>query len=67
MLAKVNRKELVFLPLGGVGEIGMNLALYGYGSPKDFHFLRLDIRIVLFRIVQEFIRDPEDFFVIGVF
>ena len=35
MLAKVNRKELVFLPLGGVGEIGMNLALYGYGSRYD--------------------------------
>ena len=30
-MAKTN--ELVFLPLGGVGEIGMNLALYGYG-PK---------------------------------
>jgi len=27
-----NEKELVFLPLGGVGEIGMNLALYGYAG-----------------------------------
>lgn len=26
--------ELVFVPLGGVGEIGMNFALYGWG-PKD--------------------------------
>ena len=26
--------ELVFVPLGGVGEIGMNFALYGYG-PAD--------------------------------
>ena len=25
-------EELVFLPLGGVGEIGMNLGLYGYGG-----------------------------------
>ncbi|MBT5459898.1 MAG: ribonuclease J, partial [Rhodospirillaceae bacterium] len=24
--------ELVFLPLGGAGEIGMNLSLYGYGD-----------------------------------
>ena len=24
--------ELVFAPLGGVGEIGMNLGLYGVGS-----------------------------------
>ena len=24
--------ELVFLPLGGCGEIGMNMGLYGYGG-----------------------------------
>ena len=24
--------ELLFLPLGGAGEIGMNLSLYGYGE-----------------------------------
>jgi ribonuclease J len=27
--------ELVFLPLGGVGEIGMNLALYGIGPQRQ--------------------------------
>lgn len=29
-----DKAELVFVPLGGVGEIGMNFALYGYG-PAD--------------------------------
>ncbi|AGF74557.1 hypothetical protein BAnh1_06780 [Bartonella australis AUST/NH1] len=33
-MASANKNELVFLPLGGVGEIGMNLAAYGFG-PKD--------------------------------
>ena len=26
--------ELVFAPLGGVGEIGMNLAIYGLGDQR---------------------------------
>ena len=34
--------ELVFLPLGGVGEIGMNLALYGYGPPHAKRWLMVD-------------------------
>ena len=25
------QEELVFAPLGGLGEIGMNAALYGFG------------------------------------
>ena len=25
------KEQLQFVPLGGVGEIGMNLALYGFG------------------------------------
>lgn len=34
--------ELVFLPLGGVGEIGMNLALYGYGAPEQRQWIMVD-------------------------
>ncbi len=34
--------ELVFLPLGGVGEIGMNLALYGYGPSTKRQWIMVD-------------------------
>jgi ribonuclease J len=40
VMAKQN--ELVFLPLGGVGEIGMNLALYGYGPPARREWIMVD-------------------------
>ncbi|MGW9230843.1 ribonuclease J [Pseudorhizobium sp. NPDC055634] len=36
------QEELVFLPLGGVGEIGMNLALYGYGTPGKRQWIMVD-------------------------
>ncbi|OJG00230.1 ribonuclease J [Pararhizobium antarcticum] len=35
-------EELVFLPLGGVGEIGMNLGLYGYGAPGHRQWIMVD-------------------------
>ena len=34
--------ELVFVPLGGVGEIGMNLALYGYGPAQARQWIMVD-------------------------
>jgi ribonuclease J len=37
--------ELVFAPLGGVGEIGMNLALYGFGQEQHRHWLAVDLGV----------------------
>jgi ribonuclease J len=37
--------ELVFLPLGGLGEIGMNCGLYGYGPPKNRQWLMVDLGV----------------------
>lgn len=39
------RDEFVFGALGGVGEIGMNLAVYGFGPPKDRHWIAVDCGI----------------------
>ena len=36
------QEELVFLPLGGVGEIGMNAALYGFGPEKGRKWIMVD-------------------------
>src|SRR5690606_21898614 len=40
-----SRDELVFLPLGGSGEIGMNLNLYGYGPEEDRRWIIVDIGV----------------------
>ena len=39
------RDELVFVPLGGVGEIGMNLGLYGYGPPEHRTWIAVDFGV----------------------
>jgi ribonuclease J len=39
------RDELVFLPLGGAGEIGMNLNLYGFGPPEQRKWIAVDLGI----------------------
>src|SRR5580692_8824802 len=37
--------EFVFVPLGGLGEIGMNCALYGYGPASARQWLMVDLGI----------------------
>ena len=34
--------DLVFVPLGGLGEIGMNMSLYGFGPPRARKWLMVD-------------------------
>lgn len=40
-----SREELVFVPLGGVGEIGMNLYLYGLGRGRVRDWLMIDLGV----------------------
>jgi len=40
-----NANELVFLPLGGCGEIGMNLNLFGFGLANDRKWVIVDIGV----------------------
>ncbi len=46
--AKAN-DELVFLPLGGSGEIGMNLNAYGFGPPDNRKWIVVDIGVTFGR------------------
>jgi ribonuclease J len=38
-------QELVFAPLGGVGEIGMNLSIYGLGDERRRQWLAVDLGV----------------------
>ena len=37
--------ELTFAPLGGVGEIGMNLSIYGFGNRQKRAWLAVDLGV----------------------
>ena len=41
--------ELVFLPLGGSGEIGMNFNAYGFGPPDDRKWIVVDCGVLFGR------------------
>jgi ribonuclease J len=40
-----SRAELVLVPLGGMGEIGMNCYAYGFGTPRDRQWLLVDLGV----------------------
>jgi len=44
-LAKSREDELVFLPLGGCGEIGMNLSLIGLGPENKHQWIMVDLGV----------------------
>ena len=39
------KDELIFCPLGGSGEIGMNMNLFGYGKPGEHKWIIVDIGV----------------------
>ncbi len=39
------KEELIFCPLGGSGEIGMNMNLYAYGKPENQKWIIVDIGV----------------------
>jgi ribonuclease J len=41
-MASTTQEDLVFLPLGGLGEIGMNAALYGFGPARKRQYILVD-------------------------
>ena len=49
MSPTMNGAELVFLPLGGAGEIGMNLNCYGYGPENSRAWIVVDCGVLFGR------------------
>lgn len=49
MKTPAKNDELVFLPLGGSGEIGMNLNAYGYGPADQRQWIIVDIGVTFGR------------------
>ena len=41
----MTKEELIFCPLGGSGEIGMNMNLFAYGNPENRKWIIVDIGV----------------------
>ena len=41
----MSSERLIYLPLGGAGEIGMNAYVYGYGKPGKERLIVVDLGV----------------------
>ncbi len=41
----MSSERLIYLPLGGAGEIGMNAYVYGYGAPDEERLILVDLGV----------------------
>ena len=41
----MDHNKLIYLPLGGAGEIGMNMYVYGYGAVGEERFILVDVGV----------------------
>ncbi|MDG1431311.1 MAG: ribonuclease J, partial [Paracoccaceae bacterium] len=41
----MSNERLIYLPLGGAGEIGMNAYVYGYGRPGKERLILVDLGV----------------------
>ena len=41
----MSSERLIYLPLGGAGEIGMNAYVYGYGAPGKERLILVDLGV----------------------
>jgi ribonuclease J len=41
----MSSERLIYLPLGGAGEIGMNAYVYGYGKPDNERYILVDLGV----------------------
>ncbi|NVK07081.1 MAG: MBL fold metallo-hydrolase, partial [Marivivens sp.] len=41
----MSSERLIYLPLGGAGEIGMNAYVYGYGAPDKERLIVVDLGV----------------------
>ena len=41
----MNKERLIYLPLGGAGEIGMNAYVYGWGKPGEERLILVDLGV----------------------